>query len=56
VEQNTLRIGLHDLSRGAPIILRWLAENGHSYDHVSTDRADLETVFLNLTGRSLRDT
>ena len=56
VEHHTLRIGLHDLSRGAPIILRWLAENGHFYHHVSTDQADLETVFLTLTGRSLRDT
>ena len=56
VEHHTLRVGVHDLFRGAPIILRWLAENGHSYHHVSTDQADLETVFLTLTGRSLRDT
>jgi len=56
LEHNTLRVGLHDLSPGAPIILRWLAENGHFYHHVSTDQADLETVFLTLTGRSLRDT
>jgi ABC-2 type transport system ATP-binding protein len=56
LEQNILRIGVHDLSRGAPGILRWLADNGHSYHHVSTDQPDLETVFLTLTGRSLRDT
>jgi ABC-2 type transport system ATP-binding protein len=55
LEQNTLRIGVHDLSRGAPGILRWLAENGHSYRHVSSEQPDLETVFLTLTGRSLRD-
>jgi ABC-2 type transport system ATP-binding protein len=55
-ENTTLRVGVHDLSRGAPIILQWLAENGHSYRHVSTDKANLETVFLTLTGRSLRDT
>jgi ABC-2 type transport system ATP-binding protein len=51
----TLRVGVHDLSRGAPGVLRWLAENGHSYHHVSSEQPDLETVFLTLTGRSLRD-
>jgi linearmycin/streptolysin S transport system ATP-binding protein len=55
LEQNTLRIGVHDLSRGAPGILRWLAENGHSYHHVSSEQPNLETIFLTLTGRSLRD-
>jgi len=55
LEQGTLRVGVHDLSRGAPGVLRWLAENGHSYHHVSSEQPDLETVFLTLTGRSLRD-
>jgi ABC-2 type transport system ATP-binding protein len=55
LNRNTLRVGVRDLSRGAPSVLRWLAENGHSYDHVSTEQPDLETVFLTLTGRSLRD-
>jgi ABC-2 type transport system ATP-binding protein len=55
LEQGTLRVGVHDLSRGAPGILRWLAENGHSYHHVSSEQPNLETVFLTLTGRSLRD-
>jgi ABC-2 type transport system ATP-binding protein len=55
LEQNTLRIGVHNLSRGAPGILRWLAENGHSYHHVSSEQPNLETIFLTLTGRSLRD-
>ncbi len=55
LEQGTLRVGVHDLSRGAPVILRWLAENGYSYHHVSSEQPDLETVFLTLTGRSLRD-
>jgi ABC-2 type transport system ATP-binding protein len=53
--QSTLRIGVHDLSRGAPIVLRWLSENGHPYHHVVSEQPDLETVFLTLTGRSLRD-
>jgi ABC-2 type transport system ATP-binding protein len=55
LEQSTLRIGVHDLSRGAPGILGWLAENGHSYHHVSSEQPNLETIFLSLTGRSLRD-
>jgi ABC-2 type transport system ATP-binding protein len=51
----TLRVGVHDLSQGAPSVLRWLAKNGHAYHHVSSEQPDLETVFLTLTGRSLRD-
>jgi ABC-2 type transport system ATP-binding protein len=54
-DQGTLRVGVHDLSRGAPVVLRWLSENGQSYHHVSSEQPDLETVFLTLTGRSLRD-
>jgi ABC-2 type transport system ATP-binding protein len=53
--QNTLRVGVHDLSREAPGVLRWLAENGHCFHHVSSEQPDLETVFRSLTGRSLRD-
>jgi len=55
LKQNTLRVGVHDLSREAPGVLRWLAENGHSFHHLSSEQPDLETVFLTLTGRSLRD-
>lgn len=55
VREGVLRVGLHELSSGAPSVLRWLAENGHGYQHVTSERPDLETVFLTLTGRSLRD-
>lgn len=55
VEQSTLRVGVHDLSQGAPAVLRWLTENGHPYHHLSSEQPNLETVFLTLTGRSLRD-
>lgn len=55
LEEGTIRVGVHDLTRGAPAVLRWLAENSHSYHHVSSEQPDLETVFLTLTGRSLRD-
>ncbi len=50
-----LKVGVHDLSAGAPKILQWLVERGHAYHHVVSERPDLETVFLTLTGRSLRD-
>jgi len=55
VHEAVIRVGLHDLTAGAPAILRWLAENGHGYQHVTSERPDLQTVFLTLTGRSLRD-
>lgn len=51
----TLRIGLHDLSTGAAPIMSWLALNGQRTTHLTSERPDLETVFLHLTGRSLRD-
>src|SRR5712671_3790255 len=55
VKEGVLKVGLHNLTTGAPSILRWLAESGHPYQHVTSERPDLETVFLTLTGRSLRD-
>jgi ABC-2 type transport system ATP-binding protein len=55
MRDGVLRVGLKELTTGAPTILRWLAENGHAYQHVTSERPDLETVFLTLTGRSLRD-
>jgi ABC-2 type transport system ATP-binding protein len=51
----TLKIGIRDLAADVPTVLRWLVDHGHQYGHVVTERADLEAVFLSLTGRSLRD-
>ena len=34
---------------------RIVSESGYSYQHVTSERPDLETVFLSLTGRNLRD-
>lgn len=51
----TLRIGVHDLTQAAPGIFQWLAERKHPYHNVSSEKPSLETVFLSLTGRSLRD-
>jgi ABC-2 type transport system ATP-binding protein len=55
VAGGVLRVGVHDLCTGTPRVLEWLVEHGHSYRHVVSERADLETVFLTLTGRRLRD-
>ena len=55
LRERVLRIGVHNLAAGAPCILQWLTEHGHRYQHVASERPDLETVFLTLTGRSLRD-
>jgi len=56
LREGLLRVGVHNLATGAPSILHWLADHGHAYQHVTSERPDLETVFLTLTGRSLRDT
>jgi ABC-2 type transport system ATP-binding protein len=55
IENRILKVGVHDLAEGAPKTLQWLADHRHPYTHVVTERPDLETVFLSLTGRSLRD-
>ncbi len=55
MQSGVLKVGVSDLSAQAPRILQWLQDHGHPYQHVVSDRADLETVFLSLTGRSLRD-
>jgi len=55
LEAGKLRVGVQDLATETPRLLQWLVERGHLYHHVTSERADLETVFLTLTGRSLRD-
>ncbi len=52
---STLSIGLDDLAQGAPAVLAWLAGRGHAVRHIASARANLEDVFLGLTGRQLRD-
>jgi ABC-2 type transport system ATP-binding protein len=56
LNNGTLRVGLHDLASGASTVLQWLTTNGCTFQHVASERPNLETVFLTLTGRSLRDT
>ena len=50
-----LHAGVADLGRAAPALLAWLAAHGHPVHRISSGRADLEDVFLSLTGRQLRD-
>ncbi len=54
MDGETLTVGLRDLADSSGI-LQWLVEHGHPFQHLASVRASLETVFLNLTGRSLRD-
>jgi ABC-2 type transport system ATP-binding protein len=52
---DVLRVVLRDLTSGAPAVLTLLRDQGVAYDHVASERGGLETVFLSLTGRTLRD-
>jgi len=51
----TLRIGVGNLAADTPRVLEWLNARGQTFTHLVTERPDLETVFLTLTGRKLRD-
>jgi ABC-2 type transport system ATP-binding protein len=55
IHDGTLTVALDDLAAGAPAVLALLQQRGAAYDHVVSERGDLETVFLTLTGRTLRD-
>jgi len=51
----TARVTVSDLALTMPPVLAWCTGHGLTYRHVATERASLETVFLSLTGRNLRD-
>jgi ABC-2 type transport system ATP-binding protein len=55
VRDGVLTAVVSDLPAGAPAVLSLLQQRGLAYDHVASERGDLETVFLTLTGRTLRD-
>ena len=42
-------------SADAMPVMAWLAAQGCRLEHFSTAKTNLEDIFLNLTGRSLRD-
>ena len=52
---STLRVTVDDLLASSPGVLGWLHGNGYTCSHLNSQRADLETVFLTLTGRSVRN-
>ena len=54
-ENTHLKIALNDLSRDAATVLVWLGTHGLKVNRVSSGRANLESLFLTLTGRQLRD-
>lgn len=50
-----LVVGIDDLSRTAPVVLAWFRAHGHGVRRIGSGHANLESVFLALTGRQLRD-
>jgi ABC-2 type transport system ATP-binding protein len=52
---NHLTLLCKDSKTALPAILQSLAQNGARVHHLEMDEPDLETVFLKLTGRRLRD-
>ncbi len=50
-----LTVGLDDLTQQASAVLQAVGASGASVQHLSSGRANLEDVFLALTGRQLRD-
>ena len=54
-ESGRLTVGVDSLTASASIVLAWLAAHGHTVNRISSGRASLETLFLTLTGRQLRD-
>ena len=51
----TLTLAVADLGAHLPHVLTWLAARGHDLRRIASSQADLEDVFLSLTGRQLRD-
>ena len=54
-QDRRLTVGVDSLSTSASTVLSWLAAHGHKVNRISSGRANLETLFLSLTGRQLRD-
>ena len=54
-ESGRLTVGVDSLTVSASTVLAWLAAHGYTVNRISSGRASLETLFLTLTGRQLRD-
>ncbi|MGZ6816476.1 MAG: ATP-binding cassette domain-containing protein [Mycobacteriaceae bacterium] len=50
-----LALTVEQIHRALPLLLQHLASAGHTLTRLSTHHATLEDVFVNLTGRQLRD-
>ena len=50
-----LALTIADLGASLPHVMTWLAARGHPIRRVTSSQANLEDVFLGLTGRQLRD-
>src|SRR5258708_39681038 len=55
MEGPTLQVQVANLLETAPHVLGWLRDHDYRCTHLASQRADLETVFLTLTGRSVRN-
>jgi ABC-2 type transport system ATP-binding protein len=55
LEGTHLTLGLADLAADTPGILGWLSSRGNTVHGFTSERPSLESVFLTLTGRSLRE-
>jgi ABC-2 type transport system ATP-binding protein len=54
-EDSTVCLSVREPHLAIPALLGALASNGHQLEHLSTRQASLEDVFVNLTGRHLRE-
>jgi ABC-2 type transport system ATP-binding protein len=52
---STLQVTVRDLLESSPRVIVWLRERNYRCSHLTSQRADLETVFLSLTGRRVRN-
>jgi ABC-2 type transport system ATP-binding protein len=50
-----LVVGMDDLTAGAPAVLALLSRHHEKIVHLESERPDLESIFLTLTGNQLRD-
>jgi len=52
---NELIVTMDDLASGSPAVLSFLTQRHQAFVHLQSERPNLESVFLELTGHNLRD-
>jgi len=55
IDENKLIFSATNSKQDLPYLLQKMTQNNFSLTHIAIERASLETVFLKLTGRKLRD-